>query len=356
MAQDLDQLKQTILARTPTGLNLEPGLGVREFIERLGGTSYQGRELSRALRVVDRMLESERCLIFLAMAGAMIPAGFRPLMVQLLEKRVIDGIVTTGANCIHDFVECLGYGHHPVDPSNVDDHSLGALKLNRIYDSVLSEDGFTRGTDVVVEYLRDNPAGGPITGRDLLARLGNFLNDGGYGRGMLSEAARLGLPVFCPALADSELGIDLMRARQLGQTVVIDQIGDIGESMEMVWAAHQAGGEIALITIGGGTPRNFFQQIGPTLEAFGREYVGHKYAVGITVDAPHWGGLSGSTFEEAISWRKYSDPEHATVRADATIAFPLLMQAALDRLASGFNRANLPSVRFNDGGSEVSFG
>ena len=87
----------------------------------------------------------------------------------------------------------------------------------------------------------------------------------------------------------------------------------------------------------------------------GRTYPGHKYAIGITTDVPYWGGLSGSTFEEAQSWRKYNQPEHATVRADATIVFPLLCAAAYEGVVAGTPRPATPDFRFDAGEVEVTF-
>jgi deoxyhypusine synthase len=173
---------------------------------------------------------------------------------------------------------------------------------------------------------------------------------------MVTTVAKLGLPLYIPAVADSELGIDLLYGRlQRGQKIIIDTIGDVGESSEVVWKSHLAGAEVGIITIGGGTPRNFIQQTAPCLDCMGRPYPGHKFAIGITTDVPYWGGLSGSTFEEAESWRKYNHPEHATVRADATIAFPLLCAAAYERLKSGNPRPAIPRFGFRDGEVEVSY-
>ena len=55
---------------------------------------------------------------------------------------------------------------------------------------------------------------------------------------------------------------------------------------------------------------------------------GHRYALQIITDAPHFGGASGSTLDEAQSWGKLSvDADQVTVHADATLAFPLLSSA-----------------------------
>lgn len=332
---------------------------VRQYIETVAGSSYQSRELGRALYVFDRMLAEEKCTIFLALAGAMVPAGMRSLIVDLIEHRLIDGIVSTGANIIHDIVETVGQPHYRIDPTRVSDAKLGELRLNRVYDTVMPEDGFIKAEHLLLDLFADCKQGYPYTTREFLHEIGGLLVERGIARepGMVTTMAKHGLPFYCPAISDSELGIDLLYGRwQRGQNVVIDTIADVGESSEVIWQTHLAGGQVGVITVGGGTPRNFIQQTAPCLDCAGRPYPGHKFAVGITTDAPHWGGLSGSTFEEAESWRKYNDPEHATVRADATIVLPLLYAAQIERIAGGFRRATLPRFRFGEGGAvEVSF-
>ena len=340
----------SIYEQRPIGqIGLTDAAGVRRYVELLAGGSYQGRELGRALHVFDRMLET-KTVIFLALAGAMVPAGMRGLITDLLEHRLIDGIVTTGANAIHDIVECMGQPHYAIDPTTVDDSKLGELKLNRVYDTIMPEQGFVDAEHLLLDLFQEMDASRACNSREFLHSLGRRLSARGLTSGMVTTAARLGLPIYCPAIADSELGIDLLYGRlQRNHHLVIDTIGDIGESSEVVWQSHLAGAEVGIITIGGGTPRNFIQQTAPCLDCMGRPYRGHKYAIGITTDVPYWGGLSGSTFEEAESWRKYNHPEHATVRADATIVFPMLCMAAFEGLQAGEARPALPRFSFENG-------
>jgi deoxyhypusine synthase len=345
--------------RAISQVRFEGATTVRQYIETVAGSSYQSRELGSALRVYDRMLSEEKCTIFLALAGAMIPAGMRSLIMDLIEHRLIDGIVSTGANIIHDIVESIGQPHFRIDPTRVSDAKLGELRLNRVYDTVMPEEGFIKAEHLLLDLFGELQQGYPYTTREFLHAIGGLLTERGIAKqpGMVTTMAKAGLPFYCPAISDSELGIDLLYGRwQRGQNVVIDTIADVGESAEVVWQTHLAGGQVGVITLGGGTPRNFIQQTAPCLDCAGRPYPGHKYAVGITTDVPYWGGLSGSTFEEAESWRKYNDPEHATVRADATIILPLLYAAQMERIAQGFRRPMLPRFAFREGGAvEVSF-
>jgi deoxyhypusine synthase len=340
--------REHFLQRQIGQFRADGAVSVRGYIEAMAESSYQSRELGRALRVLDKMLESPKATIVLALAGAMIPAGMRAMIVDMIERRLIDGIVSTGANVIHDLVECLGYGHYRIDPEKVDDTLLGEYKLNRVYDTVLPEEGFINAEHIIIDVLAEMDAGRTWNSRQLLHELGRRLSERGAADGMVTVMAQRGLPLYCPGIADSELGIDMLYARWRGKgKLVVDVIDDIGESADLVWRSHLEGGEMALITVGGGTPRNFFQQTGPALDCAGRPYPGHKYAIGITTDVPFWGGMSGSTFEEAQSWRKYNDPEHATVRADATIILPMLYAAAVERQVAGHRRPALPAFDYS---------
>jgi deoxyhypusine synthase len=83
-----------------------------------------------------------------------------------------------------------------------------------------------------------------------------------------------------------------------------------------------------VIILGGGSPKNFYLQTQPQLwEVLGIHKGGHDYFIQITADAPHWGGLSGATPSEAVSWGKIKpDQLNSTVviYGDSTIALPLL--------------------------------
>jgi deoxyhypusine synthase len=87
-----------------------------------------------------------------------------------------------------------------------------------------------------------------------------------------------------------------------------------------------------VIYFGGGTPKNFVQQTEVTAIIMNTGVTGHKYAVQVVTDSPHWGGLSGCTLEEAQSWGKISkDASMVTCHCDSTIAMPILVSALLDQ-------------------------
>ena len=68
---------------------------------------------------------------------------------------------------------------------------------------------------------------------------------------------------------------------------------------------------------------------------FGIDTGGHKYALQVTTDAPHWGGLGGSTLSEATSWGKVSKKAtHEMAFIETSVALPLLYGYALQKDAA----------------------
>jgi deoxyhypusine synthase len=104
---------------------------------------------------------------------------------------------------------------------------------------------------------------------------------------------------------------------------------DIIETTAIVAAAKKNGA----IEIGGGSPKNFYLQTQPTLWQILHQQSkkGHDYFIQLTTDAPHWGGLSGATPQEARSWGKVKDAliNNVVVYSCASITFPLLCQYVL---------------------------
>ena len=100
--------------------------------------------------------------------------------------------------------------------------------------------------------------------------------------------------------------------------------------------------KMGILTIGGGVPRNWSQQFGVYAELLARRgyekipLKRYTYGVRICPEPVHWGGLSGSTYTEAVSWGKFVPPEEggrlAEVFDDATVALPLIAGAVLERI------------------------
>ncbi len=301
---------------------VEPGLPAEEILRRMERISFQGRNLGRAHQVWRKMLDGD-LLIFLGVAGALSAGGLRLVLAHLITQRCVDCLVSTGANLYHDLHETRGRRHFLGSPGT-DDRALQAEHIDRVYDTLVDEDEFVDNDNWIAAFAATlEPR--PYTSREFLHLLGGHLWRETGRDGILTAAYRANVPLFCPAIADSSIGMGLSQARDLrpdcGQ---VDVIGDIAESAGLVVRRRHT----ASVVLGGGTPKNFINQACVQAEYLGSGVTGHRYALQIITDVPHFGGASGSTLDEARSWGKLApDADHVTVHADATLALPLLATA-----------------------------
>jgi deoxyhypusine synthase len=299
-----------------------PDMTADDLLARMERISFQGRNLATARRIWEKMLGGD-CTIFFGMAGALTAGGLRMIAAYLIEHRYIDCLVSTGANLYHDLHETRGR-HHYIGSPHADDAALQAEHIDRVYDTYAREDEFCDNDEWIAAFALTLEQRS-YTSREFLYRLGEYLWKETGQDGILTAAYRANIPIFCPAIADSSIGMGLSQARHRVPTAGhIDVIGDIIESANLVIRHPRT----ASVVLGGGTPKNFINQASVQAEFFDDRIGGHRYALQIVADVPHFGGASGSSLEEARSWGKLAtDAEQVTVHADATIALPLLVSA-----------------------------
>jgi deoxyhypusine synthase len=308
---------------------IEPRASAAGLIDQMGATAFQARNLGIATSIWEAALKDE-ATIFFGLSGAMVPAGMRPVIVHMIENRMIDVLVSTGANLYHDVYESLGFAHGQTEPDG-DDVRLANLRVVRFYDVLAPEHEFARAERFCTEFsltLEDNR---PYTTREYFAMLGEAMAPVVKEDGILTAATKHGVPIYCPAFGDSVHGLAVAEGRlRTGRRIQFDVIGDLLELAHLSLSANKS----AVIYVGGGTPKNYIQQCGVAGYLFGRQRPGHSYGIQVTMDQPQWGGLSGCTFEEAMSWRKIApDARFVTLYSEATIALPLMVSALAEKQA-----------------------
>src|SRR5216683_3947886 len=299
-----------------------PGLTAEEILARMERISFQGRSLATAHRIWRTMLQDD-VTIFMGMAGALSAGGLRMVVAHLILNRYVDCLVSTGANLYHDLHETRGQRHYVGSP-HADDAALAEDRIDRVYDTYASEEEFIANDNWIADFAATLQTR-PYTTREFLHQLGRHLWDTTKRDGILTAAYRANVPIFCPAIADSSIGMGLSQARQRTPGAgYIDIIGDIVESANLVIRRPRT----ASVVLGGGTPKNFINQASVQAEFYSDEVGGHRYALQIVTDVPQFGGASGSSLEEAQSWGKLAtDSARVSVQSDATIALPLLVSA-----------------------------
>jgi deoxyhypusine synthase len=307
-------------------------LSVDELIQQFkSSSSFGAGRLSDACDICERMVRDDDCTIFLAVAGAVVPAGMRSLIADLIRERLVDVVVSTGANMVHDTIEALG-GHHYKGHWLVDDSTLNKYHIYRIYDIFVPEEDFVK-LDYTLASIFDEIAaeneGKSLASDEFARELGKRLHDP---NSILRVAYEADVPVFLPAVRDSEFGFaHWLHASRKGvkHTLMLDAFKDVPRIVGLCNRSARNG----MVIIGGGVPRNTIQSAALASKK------GMDYAVIITMDRPEPGGLSGSTLEETVSWGKVkSQADKVMVIGDATIIFPLVVASVIERLSAGFKR------------------
>jgi deoxyhypusine synthase len=293
--------------------------------------SFGAGRLSEACDIYERMVRDDECTIFLALAGAVVPAGMRSLIADLIRKRLIDVVVSTGANMVHDSIEALG-GHHYKGHWLVDDYLLYKYHIYRIYDVFVPEEDFVKLDYRLAEMFEEVAAEcdrKSLSSKDFAWELGKRLNDP---NSILTAAYEAKVPLFLPAVRDSEFGfIHWLHASRENckNELVVDAFKDVPEIVNICKSSPKNG----MIVIGGGVPRNTVQSAALASKK------GMDYAVIITMDRVETGGLSGSTLEETISWGKVKRTANKVmVIGDAMMVFPMVIASVLERLGADFRR------------------
>ena len=319
--------KSKFLHQPVRPLNLKGTKSLLDLVQAFQHTSFQSRNVFKCFDVYQKMLEDPACIIFMGLSGAMIPGGMRKVIHDMIEMKLVDVIVSTGANIFHDLFESFGYRHY-VGSEGDDDNALRKHRIVRVYDALMDDHEINQVIHLlskVPEALEEKV----VSSRRYLEVLGKGLKDEGS---ILKTASRCGVPIFVPALSDSSIGIGLtflhLQKKAPSERLLIDQIQDSFEIAQLKKVASVTGA----IYIGGGVPKNYIQQLGPVSELLFQKESGHHYAFQITTDDPKWGGLSGCTFEEAKSWGKIERASsYSAIYMDATVALPLLVGAILQK-------------------------
>ena len=297
-------------------------------VDAMRHMAYTARDLHRAADIYDRMLRDGECGVILCLAGSLVSAGLKKVFVDMVRNRMVDAIVSTGANIVdQDFFEGLGFRHYIAPErlkAGMDDDMLRENQIDRIYDTLIDEDEL-RICDDTTRLIADSLQGRPYSSREFIREMGAYLVEQGTGADSIVRSAYEGdVPIFCPAFSDCSAGFGLVahqHARGDQPKVSIDSVKDFYELTQLKIASPTTG----IFMLGGGVPKNFTQDIVVAADILVGESPMHKYAVQVTVADVRDGALSSSTLKEASSWGKVDTAWEQMVYSEATLAVPLIV-------------------------------
>jgi len=316
---------------------------IDDLVRAMGDTAYTARQIGDAADVLEAMARDKDCFVVMTLAGALTVGKMGLVFCDLIESGIVKAIVSTGALMAHGLVEATGRSHFRYDPSKMTDNELFLAGYNRVYDSLEPETNLDHVEQVVDTILDAWDPNELVCSWKLHKRIGEYLKKNTKGRGILKSAFEHNVPVFVPAFSDSELGLDFALNQYARKKEKRPQLRfDPFEDFETFASTMMATKKMGIFTIGGGVPRNWSQQFGVYAELMARRgyeklpLKRYNYGLRICPEPVHWGGLSGSTYTEAVSWGKFVPREEggqfAEVLEDATVALPLVVGAVLQRI------------------------
>lgn len=297
---------------------------VVKLVDSMEKMAFSARDLNRAARIYDMMLNDTECGVILTLAGSLFSAGLKKVVYDMVMNNMVDAIVSTGAIIVdQDFFEALGFKHYLGTPFS-DDNELRDLAIDRIYDTYIDEDEL-RVCDDTMGKICDMLEPKPYSSREIIWQMGKYLEDNGGPKvedSVVYAAYKKNVPIFVPAFSDCSAGFGFVmhQTKNPDKHVSIDSAKDFLELTKIKLHSKQTG----IFMIGGGVPKNFTQDIVVAADLLQGEADMHKYAIQVTVADQRDGALSGSTLKEASSWGKVETTYEQMVYSEATIAMPLI--------------------------------
>ena len=343
-----------------------------ELTKAMSLTSFSGRSLGEAVDILCEMVKDNNTFVIGTFAGAMTGAKMGLLICEMIDRGMLQAVVTTGALMSHGLVEGLGMHHFKYRANGVDDKDLLEKGYDRIYDTLELEKNLDE-MELLLEPVLNSLNDETISSHELNYHVGKYLHENNppERKSILKSAFLRSTPVYIPAFSDSVYGMNFSwhnHERKLNdrQAIVYDPFRDLDDLAHRIIKSKK---KLGIFTIGGGVPRNWAQEIAPYIyqlyisyglikdsnkknlsynKEFKKKYIDeckpirYQYGIRICPEPAHWGGLSGCTYSEGVSWGKFipesEGGKYAEVYSDATVAWPLILKAAIQRLEKKYGK------------------
>lgn len=298
-------------------IDIKKNMIIDELIKEMSLAGVMGAgSLAKSICILEKMILDKDCKIFMGVAGALVPAGMKNIIIEMLKQHWIDVLVITGANLTHDLIEALGHSHYQ-GTHLINDSKLYDKKIDRMYNSFMKNDVYKDLEDFFEKNFNELARSKNI--KEFLWQLGKITPSDS----ILHTCYKEKIPIFCPAISDSGIGLMIWGRLIKGKKISIDTFDDLKEILDISWTAKKKG----VFYLGGGFPKNYIQQ------AMQFSDKSANYGVQITLDRPEYGGSSGAELREGISWGKLEkNADYIDLICDITIALPIIHAALKSRL------------------------
>ena len=187
---------QSKLVKPIVPAEITADMDLDQFVTALSGCGFGARRIGKAVEIYTEMISDEKTVKFFGLAGAMVPAGMRKIVADLIRDGYIDVLVTTGANMVHDALEGLSMPHY-IGDDTADDAQLREEGIDRIYDVYLPDTHFEDFEEFMQDVISQMPTEKPISISDFMNHMGKNIENPDS---ILRAAYDKGVPVYCPEI------------------------------------------------------------------------------------------------------------------------------------------------------------
>jgi deoxyhypusine synthase len=306
--------------RAVVDIKVQKGMTVDDLIRQMEASGgFTAKKLAEATDVVETMVRSEDCLVFISFPACIMATGTRGVIVELVKRGMVDVIMTTCGTLDHDLARVWrDYYHGRFEMDDAQLYHEGINRLgnvlvpNECYGLILEE----RLLPMFQEILEGRSS---ISTRELIDEVGARIDDEDS---LLHWCHRMKVPIFVPGPTDGSFGSQLWMYYQEHRDLRIDLFKDEQDLSDMTFDVPETGA----IIIGGGISKHhtiWWNQFRGGLD----------HAIYLTTAVEYDGSLSGARVREAVSWGKVKETaDQVTVEGDATITLPMIVAATVERL------------------------
>ncbi len=312
--------KADVLRRKVVDIELRPWMSLYDLLAAYEGAGgFTAKKVAEGARIVKEMVRDRQCTVFLSFPAALVATGIRGVIRSLVERKLVDVVITTCGTVDHDLARAWGSYYH--GSFEMDDAQLLKLGVHRLGNVLIPRDSYGPSLEKHVQpILRElwDEGKHSISTRDLLWEFGRRVKDEGS---ILFWAARNAIPIFVPGILDGAFGSQLWQFWQDHRQFHIDEFADEQALADLVFPAKRTGA----LVIGGGISKHhtiWWNQFRDGLD----------YAVYVTTAVEHDGSLSGARVREAVSWGKVRPKaKQLTIEGDASVLLPLLVAPLIEK-------------------------
>lgn len=297
---------------------------IDHFIKALSEAGgFSAKNVALGVDILERMIKDKDCIRFLSFPACICATGTRGIIKELIKNKLFDIVITTAGTLDHDLARI--WKDYYQGTFQADDNQLHKQGINRLGNIFIPNECYGYILEEKIQPLLETiySKQKQWSTRDLIWEFGKYLDtEKNKENSILYWIWKNKIPLYVPGITDGAFGSQLWMYYQDHRDIVIDLFKDEQELSDVVFNAKKSGACI----IGGGISKHH--------TIWWNQYKGGlDYTVYITTAVEYDGSLSGAQTREAISWGKIKEhSDNVTIDGDATVLFPLMVSALLDRL------------------------